>query len=160
MRGPSRWAENPGDVSNAVNLIRSAQNRGEVPSPSSLRSSTSRRVRGEVQTPSFSRRDFAPELSQISAAKSLPRRMRELCALSSLRFAVARIERSEIRGLAPGFRFAQPGLRKKGSGTPTNADYFHSARSRNVLTKIRVSARDVFVPSVVKEYLCNPREYG
>ena len=38
MRGPLRWARNCG-----------AQNRGEAPSPSSLRSSTSPRTRGEVK---------------------------------------------------------------------------------------------------------------
>ena len=49
MRGPLRWAENRRDISNAISFLRIAQNRGEAPSPSSLRSSTSPRTRGEVQ---------------------------------------------------------------------------------------------------------------
>ena len=50
MRGPLRWAENHGSVCNTAASARTAQNRGEAPSPSprSSRGSTSPRTRGEV----------------------------------------------------------------------------------------------------------------
>ena len=96
MRGPLRWAQNCG-----------AQNRGEAPSSSSLRSSTSPRSRGEVNRISFSRRMRARVLPTPLPKSSFGARSRHAAT-----------------GGGTGLRLDHAPIsqeKKKGSGTPTDA---------------------------------------
>ena len=140
-----------------------AQNRGEAPSPSSLRSSTSPRTRGEVgQALSFSRRPFAPELCKRSHVKretGVEKKIEGWCLVVSLfatpvspissnerkkeaerRQALILIRRPSGGGAAP--TLTLPRLRGRAwEGAARLSAFHHGSHTRDLLSQGSTRAR-------------------